>query len=160
MIIRCDLAAEERCCMGLWSSAGGAVRATRHTSNIKHAAGRCKKPLHEHGGDGELHLRLTVSYSCNTQNARPVFFLTTRLRSGNPRHASDHVRGAEGARSLSYLKKQIISGSAPLPCGTCSSLPEMILSAGREKWKKEKRGWGATSCNIPFECLQLILYII
>lgn len=52
---------------------------------------------------------------------------------GHPRHANVNVRGAEGARSLGYLKKQIISGSAPLPCGTCSSFPEMILSAGRER---------------------------
>lgn len=52
---------------------------------------------------------------------------------GHPRHANVNVRGAEGARSLGYLKKQIISGSAPLPCGTCSSFPEMILSAGTER---------------------------
>lgn len=38
---------------------------------------------------------------------------------------------AEGVYSLSYLKKQIISGWAPLPCGTCSSFTEIILSAGR-----------------------------
>lgn len=55
---------------------------------------------------------------------------------GHPRHASDNVRGAEGAHPLGYLKKQIISGSAPLPCGTCSSFPEMILSAGREGLKE------------------------
>lgn len=38
---------------------------------------------------------------------------------------------AQGVYSLSYLKKQIISGSAPLPCGTCSSFTEIILCAGR-----------------------------
>lgn len=38
---------------------------------------------------------------------------------------------AEGVYSPSYLKKQIISGWAPLPCGTCSSFTGIILSAGR-----------------------------
>lgn len=54
-----------------------------------------------------------------------------------PRHASVNVRGAEGARSLGYLKKQIISGSAPLPRGTCSSFPEMILSAGKKRGREK-----------------------
>lgn len=40
---------------------------------------------------------------------------------------------AEGVYSLSYLNKQIISGSAPLPSGTCFSFTEMTLSAGSER---------------------------
>lgn len=65
------------------------------------------------------------------KNTRPVSWHIIVF--GHPRHAYVNVCWAEGARSLSYLKKQIISGSAPLPCGTCSSFPEMILSAGGEK---------------------------
>lgn len=38
---------------------------------------------------------------------------------------------AQGIYSPSYLKKQIISGSAPLPRGTYSSFTEIILSAGK-----------------------------
>lgn len=44
---------------------------------------------------------------------------------------------AGGAYSLSYLKKQIISGSAPLPRGTCSPLTEIILSVGVGEDKRE-----------------------
>ena len=49
---------------------------------------------------------------------------------------------AHSAYSLSYLKKQIISGSAPLPCGTCSSFTEIILSARRG------RGFGKIRRNL------------
>lgn len=50
---------------------------------------------------------------------------------------------AQGVYSLSYLKKQIISGSAPLPRGTCSAFSETILSAGRGEGEvrvEEERG--------------------
>ena len=65
---------------------------------------------------------------------------------------------AQSVYSLSYLKKQIISGSAPLPSGTCSSFTEIILSVGRargsvrirKRVKKNKKI--CASCNIPFEC--------
>lgn len=48
------------------------------------------------------------------------------------RHGAVYVNVclAQSVYSLSYLKKQIISGSAPLPSGTCSSFTEIILSVG------------------------------
>lgn len=66
------------------------------------------------------------------------------------------ICSAEGIYSLSYLKEQIISGSAPLPRGTCSSFTEIILSAvrGRRVGRGWERGWRmCASCKIPFECI-------
>lgn len=38
---------------------------------------------------------------------------------------------AQGIYSVGYLKKQIISGSAPPSCGTRSSFAEIFLAAGK-----------------------------